>query len=128
MITLAIGGTLYTEFRQTIVSQIRSPSLQLQDTNVAPDGQTIVLTVKNDGNVQLVLQGFTVTYGTTKNLFQFATISNASIISSGSGTSTLQPGQLLTASIKTRFVIPAFAPFTITVIADQVSKAFNVQV
>lgn len=127
VITLAIGGTLYSEFRQTIVAQVRNPSLQLQDTNVAPDGQTITLTVKNDGNVQLLLRGFTITYGTAKNLFQF-TSGNATIISSASGSPTLQPGQLLTASIKTTFPIAAFSPFTITVIGDQLARAFNVQV
>jgi hypothetical protein len=126
VITLAIGGTLYTQFRQTIVSQIRNPSILLQDTNVAPDGQTITVTIKNDGNVQLVLQGFTVTYGTGKNIFQFAS-GNATIISSASGGSTLQPGQLLTASIKTRFSILGFSTYTLTVIGDQVSRAFNVQ-
>jgi hypothetical protein len=126
VITLAIGATLNTQFRQTIASQVRNPSLLLQDSNVAPDGQTITLTIKNDGNVQLVLQGFTVTYGTGKNLFQFTT-GNATIISSASVGSTLQPGQLLTASIKTRFSIPGFSTFTLTVIGDQISRAFNLQ-
>ncbi len=99
VITLAVGGTLYTQFRQMVVSQLRNPSFELQDSNIASDGQTITITIKNDGNVQLALQGMMVTYGTGKNIFMFGAPGacgtfptfggpgcvNGTIISSGSG-------------------------------------------
>ena len=38
VITLMIGGILYTSFRQMIVAQVKNPSVTLLDTNVSPDG------------------------------------------------------------------------------------------
>ena len=111
-ITLMIGGVLYTTFRQTIVSQVRNPSLTLSDVNVAPDGQTITFTVKNDGNVLTNLQTVSVAYGSSSGSFTFGT--NATVVASGSGGLALSPGNLL-------------STFTLTVVSDQVARAFNVE-
>ena len=121
-ITLMIGGILYTTFRQTIVSEVRDPSLSLVDLNVAPDGQTITFTVKNDGNVLTNLQSVAVLYGSSSGYYAFGT--NVTVISGGMA---LSPGNLLTARLKTSFPIPQFSAFTLTVVSDQVARAFNVE-
>ncbi len=121
-ITLMIGGLLYTQFRQTIVSQVRNPSLTLVDENVAPDGQTITFTVKNDGNVLTNIISVAVLYGDSSNSFSLG--SNATIVAGGAG---LIPGSMLTARLKTSFAIPPFSTFTLTVVGDQIARAFNVQ-
>jgi flagellin-like protein len=121
-ITLMIGGLLYTQFRQTIVSQVRNPSLTLIDENVAPDGQSITFTIKNDGNVLTNVKSVAVLYGASTDSFSLG--SNATIIAGGAG---LVPGALLTARLKTSFTIPQFSTFTLTVVGDQVARAFNVQ-
>lgn len=128
VITLSIGGLLYTQFQQLIVSQVRNPSMDLTDITVAPNGENIVLSIKNDGNVPITLSAFTVNYNTSLNTFKFgpATGSNVTILSSDDG-ATLQPGDILTAQMSTNFAIPAFASFTVTAIGNQLSKAFNVQ-
>src|SRR2546427_12918032 len=82
-ITLMIGGLLYTEFRQTIVSQVRNPSLTLIDENVAPDGQSITFTIKNDGNVLTNVKSVAVLYGASTDSFSLG--SNATIIAGGAG-------------------------------------------
>jgi hypothetical protein len=124
VITLMIGGILYSSFRQMIVAQVKDPSVTLVNTNVAPDGETMTLDVKNDGNVPVQLQGLTVSYGPSSNQFGGA---NITLVSSSSGGMTMQPGDSLTAKVKTSFAVPAFATFTVTVIGDQVAKAFNIQ-
>src|SRR5215471_19206596 len=121
-ITLMVGGLLYTQFRQTIVSQVRNPSLTLVDENVAPDGQTITFTVKNDGNVLTNVQSVAVLYGSTSNAFVVGT--NATLVAGVAG---VPPGGLLTARLRTSFAIPQFSTFTLTVVSDQVARAFNVQ-
>lgn len=128
VITLSIGGLLYTQFQQLIVSQVRNPSMDLTDITVAPNGESVTLSIKNDGNVPITLSAFTVDYNTSLNTFKFgpAAGSNVTILSSDDG-ATLQPGDILTAQVSTNFAIPAFAPFTVTAIGDQLSKAFNVQ-
>ena len=60
VITLMIGGLLYTQFRNIIVSQVKNPSMDLTDINVAPNGENIILSIKNDGNVPITLSSFTV--------------------------------------------------------------------
>jgi hypothetical protein len=108
VITLMIGGILYTTFRQMVVSEVKDPSVTLLDTNVAPDGETMTLDIKNDGNVPVTLLSIDVSYG-------------------ASGGATMQPGDSLTAEVKTNFQVPTFATFTVTVVGDQVAKAFNIQ-
>jgi flagellin-like protein len=129
VITLSIGGLLYTQFQQIIVSQVRNPSMDLTDINVAPNGQNIILSVKNDGNVPITLSEFTVNYNTSLDTFRFTSSSgsNVTLLSSPSGGTTLQPGDTLTAQMTTNFAIPSFAPFTVTVVGNQLSRAFNVQ-
>ena len=126
VITLMIGGLLYTQFRNIIVSQVKNPSMDLTDINVAPNGESIVLSIKNDGNVPVTLSVFAVVYGPNHNTFRFSA-SNVTVISSPSGGTTLQPGDILTAQMTTNFSIPSFGTFTVTVVGDQLARAFNVQ-
>jgi flagellin-like protein len=128
VITLMIGGILYTTFRQMIVSEVKNPSVTLLDSNVAPDGETLTLGIKNDGNVPVLLQAIDVSYGASTDSFKEGSSgANITLISSSSGSSTMQPGDLLTAEVKTNFQVPSFATFTVTVVGDQVAKAFNIQ-
>jgi len=129
VITLSIGGLLYTQFQQIIVSQVRNPSMDLTDINVAPNGQNIILSIKNDGNVPITLSEFTVSYNTSLDTFRFAgpSGSNLTLLSSPSGGTTLKPGDILTAQMTTNFPIPSFGAFTVTVVGNQLSRAFNVQ-
>ena len=123
-----IGGILYTTFRQMIVSQVKNPSVTLIDSNVAPDGETMTLNVKNDGNVPVTLLSIDVSYGTSSNVFEEGGAkANVTLIPSSSGGATMQPGDSLTAKVKTSFQVPTFATFTVTVVGDQVAKAFNIQ-
>jgi uncharacterized membrane protein len=128
VITLMIGGILYTSFRQMIVAQVKNPSVTLLDTNVSPDGETMTLDVKNDGNVPVMLQAIDVSYGASSNTFKpGGSGGNITLVSSSSGGLTMQPGDSLTATVKTSFSVPTFATFTVTVVGDQVAKAFNIQ-
>lgn len=128
VITLMIGGILYTTFRQMIVSEVKDPSVTLLDSNVAPDGETMTLEIKNDGNVPVTLLAIDVSYGASTEAFKVSTTGvNVTIVSSSSGTAIMQPGDTLTAEVKTTFQVPAFSTFTVTVVGDQVAKAFNIQ-
>jgi hypothetical protein len=128
VITLMIGGILYTTFRQMVVSEVKDPSVTLLDTNVAPDGETMTLDIKNDGNVPVTLLSIDVSYGASTNVFKGSgTGGNVTVLSTSSGDATMQPGDSLTAQVKTNFQVPTFATFTVTVIGDQVAKAFNIQ-
>lgn len=131
VITLMIGGILYTQFRNIIVSQVKNPSMDLTDSNVAPNGETIVLSIKNDGNVPITLSKFVVTYGSGINTFSFVLVgtdpANVTLVSAPSGTSLMNPGDILTAQMTTTFPIPEFSTFTVTAVGDQLAKAFNVQ-
>ncbi len=123
-----IGGILYTSFRQMIVAQVKNPSVTLLDSNVSPDGETMTLGVKNDGNVPVVLQAITVAYGSSSNTFKASGgTGNITLVSSSSGGLTMQPGDSLTALVKTTFPVPTFSTFTVTLVGDQVAKAFNIQ-
>ena len=124
VITLMLGGILYTSFRQMVVAEIKNPSVTLVATNVSPDGETMTLDVKNDGNVPVALSGMDVSYGSSTNHFRLVTPANLTLIS---GAATMQPGDSLTAKMKTNFQVPTFSTFTVTVIGDQVAKAFNIQ-
>ena len=128
VITLMLGGILYTSFRQMIVAQVKNPSVTLLATNVSPDGETMTLDVKNDGNVPVTLQAIEVSYGASSNSFkESGTGANVTVVSSSSGGATMQPGDSLTAKVKTNFQVPGFATFTVTVVGDQVARAFNIQ-
>jgi hypothetical protein len=127
VITLMIGGILYTTFRQMIVSQVQDPSVTLLDSNVAPDGETMTLDIKNDGNIPVTLLAIDVSYGASSNTFKDATGGNVTTLSSSSGTPTMQPGDSLTAQVKTNFQVPTFSTFTVTVVGNSVAKAFNIQ-
>ena len=131
VITLAIGGLLYTQFQQLIVSQVKNPSMTITNINVAPSGQNIILSIKNDGNVPVTLKEFTVSFSNNLNLFYFnaqgANPANVTVLSSPSGGGLIQPGDVVTAQLNTRFSIPQFSTFTVTAIGDQLSKAFNEQ-
>jgi flagellin-like protein len=126
VITLMIGGILYTQFRNIIVSQVKNPSMDLTDINVAPNGESIIVSIKNDGNVPLTISSFAVSYGQDHDTFRFSS-SNVTVVASPSGGTTLQPGDILTAQMTTTFTIPSFSTFTITVVGDQLARAFNVQ-
>src|SRR6267143_5810317 len=70
VITLMLGGILYSSFRQMVVTQMKNPSVTLLATNVSPDGETMTLNVKNDGNVPVALVGINVNYGASSNTFK----------------------------------------------------------
>ncbi len=128
VITLMIGGILYSSFRQMVVAEVKDPSLTLTATNVAPDGETMILDIKNDGNIPVALQGIDVTYGTSSNVFMASGVNaNITLVSSSGGDLSMQPGDSLTAKVKTNFEVPTFATFTVTIVGDQVAKAFNIQ-
>ena len=125
VITLMIGGILYTTFRQMVVSEVQDPSVTLLASNVAPDGETMTLNIKDDGNVPATLVAIDVSYtsgSTVEN--QFKVGSNLTLLA---GTAALQPGGSMTAQVKTNFQVPTFSTFTVTVICTQVAKAFNIQ-
>lgn len=122
-ITIAIGGVLYTQFRQIVATEIRNPSVALVDANVGTDGQTLTVIIKNDGNVQYTVTRLLFSYGSVSE--QFVTGQNASLIS---GSSTLVPGDLVTLKVViTGTTIPEFSTFSLTVVTDQIARAFTVQ-
>ena len=128
VITLMIGGILYTTFRQMVVAEVKDPSLTILDSNVAPDGETMTLDIKNDGNIPVTLLAIDVSYGASADTFkETGTGANITMLSTSSGSATMQPGDSLTAEVKTNFQVPTFATFTVTVVGDQVAKAFNIQ-
>lgn len=128
VITLMIGGILYTTFRQMVVSEVKDPSVTILDSNVAPDGETMTLDIKNDGNIPVTLLAIDVSYDESSNTFKEGGVgSNVTLISTSSGSAIMQPGDSLTAVVKTTFQVPVFATFTVTVVGDQVAKAFNIQ-
>ncbi len=121
--TISLGGILYTNFRDTVVSQIRNPSISLVDLNVAGDRQTITLLVKNDGNVDVTISKFVLAYASL--LQNFVVGNNATLVS---GTAGIKPGNLLSVRFKlSTLTLPSLASFTVTVVADQLARAFNVE-
>ena len=121
--TVSLGGILYTQFRDTLVAQIRNPSVSLIDVNVAEDRQTITLLVKNDGNVDFRVSSFALAIGPANQ--NFIVGNNVSLIS---GDASMKPGSLLAARFKIATnTLPSLASFTITIVADQLARAFNVE-
>lgn len=122
-ITITLGGVLYTQFRQTLTAEIRTPSMSLMDVNVSDDRQTITLLVKNDGNVQFVVSKVLFAYGSTNQSFVLG--GNATLIS---GTSSISPGGVLSLKFKPAAItLPSFSTFTLTLVADQLARAFTIQ-
>jgi flagellin-like protein len=123
VITLVIGGVLYSQFNQVIAAEVRNPSMTLMDVNVGTDQKTVTITVKNDGNTNLMVSKLIVSQA---SVFQSYLVGTNSTILSGS--QSLKPGDLLTARLQlTLLTLPSFSPFTLTVVSDQLSRAFNVQ-
>jgi len=122
-ITVAIGGVLYTQFRQIVTAEIRNPSVSLVDANVGSDRQTVTVILKNDGNVQYNVTKVLLSYQSASE--QFLIGSNATVIS---GSTLLVPGSFL--SVKFTVVgttLPEFSTFSLTVVTDQIARAFSVQ-
>jgi len=122
-ITLALGGVLYTQFRQMVSAEVRNPSLSLVDANVGQDGKTLLLDVKNDGNVQLTLSEVLFQYQNTSEHFTVG--GNASVLA---GSATVSPGSIASLRLTLSGVtLPSFSTFTLTLVSDQLAKAFSVQ-
>lgn len=122
-ITLALGGVLYTQFRQVVTAEVRNPSMSLLDSSVGGDGQTLVVDVKNDGNVQLILSEVLFQYQSSSERFMLG--SNASVIA---GSATMEPGDVV--SLKFTVVgatLPNFSTYTLTLVSDQLARAFALQ-
>jgi flagellin-like protein len=122
-ITLAIGGVLYTQFSNIVTAEVRNPSISVVDSNVAADRQTITLIVKNDGNVQYTLSKVLFSYQKTNEQFDFG--SNATVIS---GAANMAPGDLTTLQFKVSGVsLSQFDSYTLTVVSNQLARAFTLQ-
>ena len=122
-ITVAIGGVLYTQFRQIVAAEVRNPSISLVDANVGSDQQTVTVILKNDGNVQFTVSKLLFSYQSANQ--QFSVGGNATIIS---GAANMVPGNLLSLKFTISSVtLPAFSSFSITVVTDQIARAFLVQ-
>jgi flagellin-like protein len=122
-ITIAIGGVLHTQFRQIVTAEVRNPSVALVDANVGADRQTVTVILKNDGNVQYTVSKLLVSFQGTNQ--QFAIGGNASTLS---GSPTMAPGNLL--SLKFTVAgssLPPFSTFSLTVVTDQLARAFTLQ-
>jgi len=102
---------------------VRNPSISLVDANVGVDRQTVTVILKNDGNVQYTVSAILLSYQSSNQRFVLG--SNATVVS---GSSTLDSGQFL--SVKFTVVgvtLPEFSSFTLTVVSDQLARAFTVQ-
>jgi len=122
-ITLALGGVLYTQFKQMVSAEVRNPSLSLVDANVGQDGKTLLIDVKNDGNVQLTLSEVLFQYQSTSEHFSIG--GNASVLA---GTATIGPGDIASLRFTLSGVtLPSFSAFTLTLVSDQLARAFSVQ-
>ena len=124
-ITLTLGGVLYNQFSSLISAEAKNPSVSLASINVAGDRQTVVVAFKNDGDVQYTVSKILLDYQSTEESFMLGTGGNGSVIA---GSPSLTPGSQLTIKFTaTGLTIPDFATFTITVVTDQIARAFTVQ-
>jgi hypothetical protein len=122
-ITLALGGVLYTQFKGMVTSEVRNPSLSLIDTNVGVDGKTVLLDVKNDGNVAMTISQVLFQYQSTSERFNIGV--NASVLA---GSATLDPGSVASLRVTLAGItLPSFSTFTLTLVTDQLAEAFSVQ-
>ena len=89
------------------------------------DRQTVVLGLKNDGNVQLTISMILLDYQSTEERFAVGGTGNGSVIA---GTAQLSPGGQVTVRFTvTGVTIPDFSTFTLTVVSDQIARAFTIQ-
>jgi len=124
-ITLTLGGVLYDQFRRVLTAEVRNPSLTLANVSVAGNRQTIVLEVKNDGNVQYTVTKVLFTYLSADQRFLVGGTGNGTVIA---GSPSIRPGENLSLKLTiTGLTLPDFATFTLTVISDQLARAFTVQ-
>ena len=124
-ITLTLGGVLYNQFSSLISAEVRNPSVTVVSVNVGGDRQTVVAAFKNDGDVQYTVSKVFLDYQTTEERFVLGSGGNCSIIA---GAPQLSPGGQLTVKFTvTGLTIPDFSTFTLTVVADQIARAFTVQ-
>jgi flagellin-like protein len=124
-ITLTLGGVLYTQFSSLISAEVRNPSVTLSSINVGGDGQTVVVAFKNDGDVQYTVSKVLVDYQSTEERFVLGSGGNGSVIA---GSQQLAPGAQVTVKFTlSGITIPDFSTFTVTVVTDQLARAFTVQ-
>ena len=124
-ITLTLGGVLYNQFSQVISAEVRNPSMALAGINVGVDRQTVVVGLKNDGNVQFTISMILLDFKSTEQRFVVGGTGNGSVIA---GTAQLSPGGQLTVRFTvTGETIPDFSTFTLTVVSDQIARAFTIQ-
>lgn len=124
-ITITLGGILYNEFSSLISAEVRNPSITLTSINVGGDGQTVVVAFKNDGDVQFTVSKVIVEYQTSEERFAVGSGGNGSIIA---GSALVTPGGQVTLEFTlTGLTIPSFSTFTLTVVTDQIARAFTVQ-
>ncbi len=125
-ITLTLGGVLYNQFSSLISAEVRNPSVSLAGINVGGDRQTVVVSLKNDGDVQYTVSKLLLDYQTTEEMFMVGGGGNGSVIS---GSPQVAPGGQLTVKFTlTGLTIPDFSTITLTVVTDQIARAFTVQV
>jgi len=124
-ITLTLGGVLYNQFSSLISAEVRSPSIAMAGINVGGDRQTVVVSFKNDGDVQYTVSKVLVDYQSAEEEFVVGNGGNGSVIS---GTAQVAPGDQVTIKFTlTGITLPDFSPFTLTVVTDQIARAFTVQ-
>jgi FlaG/FlaF family flagellin (archaellin) len=124
-ITLTLGGVLYNQFSQVISAEVRNPSMSLAGIDVGGDRQTIVVGLKNDGNVPYTVSKVLVDYQSTEQRFVVGGTGNGSVIA---GTPQISPGGQVTLRFTLAgLTIPNFSTFTVTVISDQIARAFTIQ-
>jgi flagellin-like protein len=124
-ITLTLGGVHYHQFSLLISAEARHPSISLAGINVGADRQTIVVGFKNDGNVQFTVSKLQLDYQSRQQQFLVGGTGNASVIA---GTPQVTPGGQVTIRFAiVGFSIPDLSAFTLTVVSDQVARAFTIQ-
>jgi len=124
-ITLTLGGVLYSQFSSLISAEVRNPSVTLAGINVGGDRQTVVVAFKNDGDVQYTVSKVLVDYQSTEERFVLGNGGNGSVIA---GTPQVSPGGQVTVKFTlTGLTIPDFSTFTLTVVTDQIARAFTIQ-
>lgn len=119
-ITVALGAFLYTQFRQLVVSQVKTASITVLDSNVAADGKTITALVKNDGNVPLKIK-YVIFYYNSKpqNI--------TPVFLSGNSSGYIQPGEESSIQLTISGSLQPFSSYTLTVVSDRVAKSFVFQ-
>jgi len=124
-ITLTLGGVLYNQFSSLMSAEVRNPSITLASINIGGDRQTVVVAFKNDGDVEYTVSKILLDYQSTEERFIIGGAGNGSVIA---GTAQVAPGSQVTIKFAaTGITIPDFSPFTITVVTDQIARAFTIQ-